>query len=159
MSSRSKPFDDKYFIGIEVAHSRKGIIIPRRKYVLSLLKETVKTSYKPVSTPIDWNLKVEIVEEYLVVGSEMYYQCLIGRLIHLSHTRPNIALILSVIRHFTHSPKKVHLEHLQATKRILRYLQWNSKERSPIQKEWRSCYKAYKNTNYAISTLWTLHLS
>jgi len=42
----------KYFLGIEVAHSKQGIFISQKKYVLDLLKETEKLGYKPVATPI-----------------------------------------------------------------------------------------------------------
>jgi RecJ-like exonuclease len=43
----------KYFLGIENAHSTKGIFISQRKYTLDLLRETRKIWYKSMSTPID----------------------------------------------------------------------------------------------------------
>ena len=52
----------KYFLGIEVAHSKQGIFISQQKYVTDLLKETGKTTCKPVSTPIEPNLKLGEVE-------------------------------------------------------------------------------------------------
>ena len=48
----------KYFLGIEIAHSIKGLFISQRKYTLDLLKETGKLGAKPVSTPIDSNCKL-----------------------------------------------------------------------------------------------------
>ena len=45
----------KYFLGIEVAHSKQGIFISQHKYVLDLLKETGKLGCKPVDTPIEFN--------------------------------------------------------------------------------------------------------
>ncbi|RVW38185.1 Retrovirus-related Pol polyprotein from transposon RE1 [Vitis vinifera] len=48
----------KYFLGIEVAHSKQGIFISQQKYVTDLLKETGKTACKPASTPIDPNLRL-----------------------------------------------------------------------------------------------------
>jgi hypothetical protein len=86
----------KYFIGIEVAHSRQGIFISQQKYFTDLLKETDKMAYKPASTPIDPNLKLGKAEEDAVVDREMY-QCLVRRLIYLSHARPDIAYAVSVI--------------------------------------------------------------
>ena len=41
-----------YFLGMEVAKSRKGIIISQRMYVLDLLTETVMLGCKPSGTPI-----------------------------------------------------------------------------------------------------------
>jgi transposase InsO family protein len=99
----------KYFLGIEVAHSRQGIFISQQKYVMDLLKETGKTACKPASTPIDPNLRLGMAEEDAAVDREMY-QRLVGRLIYLSHTRPDIAYAVSVISQFMHSPKEVHLQ-------------------------------------------------
>jgi len=49
----------KYFLGIEVAYSRKGIFISQRKYVLNLPKETSKLGCRPLGIPI------EVVEKFL----------------------------------------------------------------------------------------------
>ena len=51
---------------------------------------------KPVSTPIDPNLRLREAEKDAIVDKEMY-QRLVGRLIYLSHTRPDIAYVVSVI--------------------------------------------------------------
>ena len=48
------------------------------------------------------------------------YQQLVGRLIYLSHTRPDIAFAVSVVSQYMHSPKESHLE---AVYKILKYLQ------------------------------------
>lgn len=77
----------KYFLGIEVAHSKQGIFISQQKYVIDLLKETGKTICKPASTPIDPNLRLGEAKNDATVDKEMY-QHLVGRLIYLSHTRP-----------------------------------------------------------------------
>ena len=47
------------------------------------------------------------------------YQRLVGRLIYLSHTRPNIAFAVSVVSQYMHSPKE---SHLKAAYKILKYL-------------------------------------
>ena len=45
----------KYFLGIEVLRSKKGIFISQRKYILNLLAETSMLDYKSVETPIAVN--------------------------------------------------------------------------------------------------------
>ena len=45
----------KYFLGIEVAHSKQGIFISQQKYILNLLAEMGKMACKPVDTPIEQN--------------------------------------------------------------------------------------------------------
>ncbi|XP_031281719.1 secreted RxLR effector protein 161-like [Pistacia vera] len=51
------------------------------------------------------------------------YQRLVGKLIYLSHTRPDIAFAVSVVSQHMHSPKEAHLE---AVYKILRYLKGSS---------------------------------
>ncbi|RVW65328.1 Retrovirus-related Pol polyprotein from transposon RE2 [Vitis vinifera] len=114
----------KYFLGIEVAHSKQGIFISQEKYVTNLLKETGKTACKPASIPIDPNIRLGEAEKDATVDKEMY-QCLVGRLIYLSHTRPNIAYAVSVINQFMHSPKEAHP---RAAYQVLQYLKGTSED-------------------------------
>ncbi|KAL5823155.1 hypothetical protein ACOSQ4_021055 [Xanthoceras sorbifolium] len=108
----------KYFLGIEVAHSRQGIFISQQKYVIDLLKDTGKLGCKPVDTPIEFNHKLCDLPEDAAVDRGNY-QRLVGKLIYLSHTRPDIAYAVSVVSQFMHNPKETHLK---AVNRILQYL-------------------------------------
>ncbi|RVW65650.1 Retrovirus-related Pol polyprotein from transposon RE1 [Vitis vinifera] len=53
----------KYFLGMEVARSRKGIVVSQRKYILDLLKETGMLGCKPIDTPMDSQKKLGIEKE------------------------------------------------------------------------------------------------
>ncbi|KAL9434213.1 hypothetical protein AB3S75_015674 [Citrus x aurantiifolia] len=108
----------KYFLGMEVARSKKGIVVSQRKYILDLLKETGMSGCKPSDTPIEANSKLGEVKNGVPVDKGRY-QRLVGRLIYLSHTRPDIAFAVSMVSQFMHSPYE---EHLEAVYRILRYL-------------------------------------
>lgn len=106
----------RYFLDMEVARSKKGISVSQRKYVLDLLAETGMLECKPCDTPMDMARKIDNIGEF--VENERY-QKLVGKLIYLSHTRPDIAFAISVVSQHMHAPRKTHLE---AVYRILRYL-------------------------------------
>ncbi|RVW72252.1 Retrovirus-related Pol polyprotein from transposon RE1 [Vitis vinifera] len=108
----------KYFLGMEVARSRKGMVVSQRKYILDLLKETSMLGCKPIDTPMDSQKKLGIEKESTPVDRGRY-QRLVGRLIYLSHTRPDIGFVVSAVSQFMHSPTE---EHMEAVYRILRYL-------------------------------------
>ena len=88
------------------------------KYVLDLLKETGMSGCRLVDTPIDPNKKLGDDKEGDMVNKTRY-QKLVGKLIYLSLTRPDIAFAMSLVSQFMHSPYKKHLETVY---QILRYL-------------------------------------
>lgn len=79
----------RYFLGIEVSRSAKGIYLSQRKYILDLLVETGMSGCCPCPTPVEPNLR--LVKEGGSPVDREQYQRLVGRLIYLSHTRPDIA--------------------------------------------------------------------
>ena len=50
------------------------------------------------------------------------YHKLVGKMIYLSHTRPDISFSIGVVSQFMHDPME---EHLEAVYQILRYLKKN----------------------------------
>ncbi|XP_037494349.1 uncharacterized mitochondrial protein AtMg00810-like [Jatropha curcas] len=79
----------RYFLAIEVARSEKEIFISQRAYILDLFNETGMLGCKPAESPIEANHKLQAgVGSSVDVGR---YQRLVGRLICLAHTRPDIA--------------------------------------------------------------------
>ena len=93
----------RYFLGIEVARSKRGIYVTQKKYILDLLNETKMLGCKPTGTPINQNHQLGAITEGILVEKGRY-QKLVGRLIYLSHTRPNIAYVVSMVSQFMHSP-------------------------------------------------------
>jgi hypothetical protein len=108
----------RYFFGIEVARSNEGIFVSQRKYVLDLLVETGMLACKPIDTPIEQNHKLGEDINDTPVDKERY-QKLVGKLIYLSHTRPDIAYAVSVVSQFMHAPCEKQMEIVH---RIFRYL-------------------------------------
>ena len=108
----------KYFLGIEVAYSKNGIILSQQKYILDLLTDTGFINCQPAETPIEVNHKLTLNKDEQETNIRNY-QRLIERLIYLAHTRPDISYVVNTLSQVMHSPR---ISHLQAAHRVLRYL-------------------------------------
>ena len=86
---------------------------------------------KPTETPIEPNVKLEPAEPGEVFDRERF-QRLVGRLIYLSHTRPDIAFAVSMVSQFMHAPSQ---KHFKAVYRILKYLKETPGEGLMFQKK------------------------
>jgi len=111
----------KYFLGLEVSHSKTSISISRRKYCLDLLASSGLLGSKPASTPLDTSIKLhqDTSKPFEYVSC---YRRLIGRLLYLNTTRPDISLATQQLSQFLNAPI---VTHYKAACRILRYLKNN----------------------------------
>jgi hypothetical protein len=111
----------KYFLGIEVTRSKHGIFLSQQKYILDLLSEVGLLDCKPADTPIIQNHKLGEYPDQ-VPTDKGRYQRMVGKLIYLSYTWPNIVYAVSVVSQFMHCPSE---DHMNAVIRILRYLKFS----------------------------------
>ena len=109
-----------YFLGIEVAYSAAGIVLSQHKYIIDLLKDTGKLDCRPAVTPVDVNVKLKSEQhEKDFPVNKTSFQRLIGRLLYLNHTRPDIAFAVNSLSQFMNDPRE---SHQGAADRILAYL-------------------------------------
>ena len=135
----------KYFLGMEIARSRKGISVSQRKYVLDLLKETGMLGCKPADTPMDPTTKLGAKENCAPVDKGRY-QRLVGKLIYLSHTRPDIGFSVSMVSQFMNNPNE---EHMEAVYRILRYLKLTPGKGLFFEKNQRRDIEVFSDADWA----------
>ncbi|XP_052113169.1 retrovirus-related Pol polyprotein from transposon RE1 [Arachis duranensis] len=110
--------DLKFFLGMEVARSTKGIHLCQRKYALDVLEDFGFLDCKPVSTPMDYHAKLSS-ENGTLLSDFTNYRQLVGRLMYLANTRPDISYVMGRLSQFIDCPTTAHLE---AAFRVLRYL-------------------------------------
>ena len=92
----------KYFLGIEVSRSQHGLFLSQQKYTLYLLNEIGNSACEPVITPIEVNHSMSIYSNQIPTNKERY-QRLVGKLIYLTHTRPDISYAVSMVSQFMHN--------------------------------------------------------
>ncbi|KAA0049857.1 Beta-galactosidase [Cucumis melo var. makuwa] len=139
----------KYFLGMEVARSKEGISVSQRKYTLDLLTETGMLGCRPADTPIEFSCKLGNSDDQVPVDKEQY-QRLVGKLIYLSHTRPDISFAVSVVSQFMQAPYEKHME---AVNRILRYLKNTPGKGLMFRKTNRKTIEAYTDSDWAGSVI------
>ena len=138
----------KYFLGIEMATSIKGLFLNQRKYVLDLLDEAKMMDSKPACTPLVSKLKLDVEGEPLT--NLRTYQRLVGKLIYLTITRPDIAYAVSLISQFMHSPTLIHWE---MVKILLRYLKGSVRRGILMKKNGSTHIMGYTDADWAGNAL------
>ena len=93
---------------------------------------------------MDSNLKLGNEDNSAEVDKEMY-QHLVGKLIFLSHTRPDITFAVSLVSQFMHCPREVHL---QATYSILHYLKGTPGRGILYKRNGNTILEAYTDADY-----------
>ncbi|CAA7036695.1 unnamed protein product [Microthlaspi erraticum] len=108
----------KYFLGIEVSRNKSGFYLSQRKYTMDILAETGMLGAKPASFPLEQHHRLALsTSAYLIDPTP--YRRLVGRLIYLGATRPDLAFSVHVLAQFMQQPRD---DHWQSALRVVRYL-------------------------------------
>ncbi|KAJ9545521.1 hypothetical protein OSB04_025228 [Centaurea solstitialis] len=107
-----------FFLGLQVKQKPEGIFIHQSKYVASMLQKFGMNDAKPASTPMETHkhLTADVEGEEVDVH---HYRSMIGSLMYLTASRPDIMFVVCVCARFQVRPKE---SHLHAVKRIFKYL-------------------------------------
>ena len=98
----------KYFLGLEVMQTNKGIFTFQHKYATDILQRLRMDKCKrDVENPIALGTKLTKNDDEPVVNSTLYKQ-MVGSLMYLTATRPNLMYVVSLISIFMESPKDSH---------------------------------------------------
>ncbi|CAL1360108.1 unnamed protein product [Linum trigynum] len=108
----------KYFLGVEVSRSKQGIVLTQRKYALDILADSGVQGSRPSLFPIEQNHHLSRLDGP-PASDPSSYRRLIGRLLYLTVTRPDIVYAVNVLSQAVHDPRQAHVD---AAHRVLRYL-------------------------------------
>ena len=135
----------RYFLGIEVDRTKQGIFLSQQKYVLDLLKEFNMMHVKPLKLPMDTHVKL-LPDSGDFLKDPTPYQHLIGKLIYLTITRPDIAFTIHTLSQFMQKPTTTHM---QAARRVLRYLKASPSQGILLGSQSAAILTAYSDSDWA----------
>jgi transposase InsO family protein len=113
----------KYFQGFQVKQLQEGTFISQTKYIKYILTKFGMKDAKPIKTSMGTNGHLDLDMGGKSVDQKVY-RSMIGSLLYLCASRPDIMLSLCMCARFQADPKEVHL---RAVKRIMRYLVYTPK--------------------------------
>ncbi|RVW81941.1 Retrovirus-related Pol polyprotein from transposon TNT 1-94 [Vitis vinifera] len=97
-----------YFLGLEVHHRASGIFVNQHRYIQDLITLAGLEDTSSVDTPMEVNVKYR-KDEGDLLDDPTLYRCLVGSLIYLTTTRPNISYAVHQTSQFMTSPRHLHL--------------------------------------------------
>ncbi|KAL0395458.1 UNVERIFIED_CONTAM: Retrovirus-related Pol polyprotein from transposon RE1 [Sesamum latifolium] len=113
----------KYFLGLELQHSDTGLAVSQYKYTRDIFSDAGLSSCKPTNTPLPLGIKLSTQSTPLPDTAP--YRRLVGRLLYLSLTRPDIAFGAQQLSQFVHRPGQ---DHMDAALHLVKYLKGNPQQ-------------------------------
>ncbi|GJU07814.1 putative ribonuclease H-like domain-containing protein [Tanacetum coccineum] len=138
-----------YFLGLQVQQKKDGIFISQDKYVGEILKKFRFTEVRTASTPMKTKKPLLKDEDGKEVDVHMY-RSMIGSLMYLTSSRPDIMFAVCACARYQVNPK---VSHLYAVKRIFRYLKGQPKLGLWYPKDSPFDLVAYTDSDYAGASL------
>jgi hypothetical protein len=108
----------QFFIGLQIKQAKEGTFVHQAKYTKDNLKKFKMDDSKPLSTTMSTTTALDADKVGEPVDQKEYWS-MIGSLLYLTATRPNIQFFVCLCTHFQASSRT---SHRQAVKRIFRYL-------------------------------------
>ena len=138
-----------FFLGLQVQQKEDGIFISQSKYVNDILDKYGYKDTKIASTPMETrkHLQADLEGEDIDIH---LYRSMIGSLMYLTASRPDIMFVVCVCARFQANPK---MSHLHAVKRIFKYLKGKSKLGLWYPKDSPFELKAYTDSDYGGANL------
>ncbi|GJT98907.1 uncharacterized mitochondrial protein-like protein [Tanacetum coccineum] len=138
-----------FFLGLQVQQKKDGIFISQDKYVVEIIKKFGFTKVKTASTPMETQKPLLNDEDGEEVDVHMY-SSMIGSLMYLTTSRPDIMFAVCACARYQVNPK---VSHLHAMKRIFRYLKGQPKLGLWYPKDSPFDLVAYTDNDYAGASL------
>ncbi|KAI3764159.1 hypothetical protein L2E82_14162 [Cichorium intybus] len=135
-----------YFLGISVTRQPNSLFLSQQKYAHEILERAGMHSCHPSSTPVDSKPKLSSTDGTPLPDGGAQYRQLAGALQYLTFTRPDISYAVQQICMHMHAPRT---SHLNALKRILRYIKGTINHGLLLTKSTSAKLLAYTDADWA----------
>ena len=134
-----------YFLGIEISSTSDGFYISQEKYIQDLLARAALGDERTVVTPMELNVQL-CASDGDPFPNPTRYRHLVGSLVYLAVTRPDISYPVHILSQFVSAPTSVHYSHLL---RVLRYLRGMISQRLFFPRSSSLELQAYSDATWA----------
>lgn len=135
------------FLGIEVTRSSAGIYLHQWKYTLDILADTCLLSSKPSIIPIEQNHTLNDNHSALLsIKDTFVYRRLVGRLLYLTVTRPDISYSVQVLSQYLVQPR---VDHLTTAYKVVRYIKASPSKVLLMSAKSKPVLQAYCDSDWA----------
>eukprot|EP00253_Pinus_taeda_P001508 PITA_01508 len=107
-----------YFLGPQVLQSKEGISLFQSKYACDLLRHFHVKYCKLAPSPFQYGVKLSVTCTSPKVVASLYRQ-LVGKILYLTHTRPDLSFAIGLVARFMHKSLE---SHWKEAKIILHYI-------------------------------------
>jgi hypothetical protein len=134
-----------YFLGLEVWKNPERIFLNQGKYIVEFLKRFGMLECKPMNTPMEAKLKLLVDTSSDLIDATLYRH-IIGSLMYLMNTRPDICFVVNTLSQFLVEPRCVHLV---AVKHVMRYLKGMIDYGLSYDKDYNFTLSVYTDSDWA----------
>ncbi|GJX83321.1 retrovirus-related pol polyprotein from transposon TNT 1-94 [Tanacetum coccineum] len=134
-----------FFLGLQISQNPRGIFINQSKYANEILKKFDLHKSDPVDTPMVERTKLDEDLSGIPVD-QTQYRSMIGSLMYLTASRPDLVFAVCMCARYQSKPTKKHLE---AVKRVFRYLQGSINMGLWYPKDTAMALTAYADADHA----------
>lgn len=137
--------DVHYFLGLEISRASFGFFVSQKKYTVDLLAEFEMNNTSPLKLPMDIHLRLK-ADTGTFLKDPHPYQRLLGKMIYLTITRPDICFSVNVLTQFMQHPTTTHME---AALKLLRYVKNNPGQGILLASKSAAVLKGYCDSDWA----------
>ena len=132
-----------FFLGLQVKQKKEGIFVSQEKYARNIVKKLGLGSKKHASTHMSSSTKLNVDSSGVEVSPTLY-RSIIGSLLYLTASRPDIAFSVGVYARYQAAPNE---SHLTAVKRIIRYINGTPDYGLWYSKDSNACLAGYSDAD------------